>query len=97
MSNVCHGDGGLLTVFLQTVFLSLNSCLVEYRHEIMGTQCIIIQSTTTLAVFPPNSITVSFFLKKKKDKYTYRKQSDLSCQSFGAEGMSAGKIFPPNG
>lgn len=63
MSNVCHGDGGLLTVFLQTVFLSLNSCLVEYRHEIMGTQFIIIQSTTTLAVFPPNSITV---LKKKK-------------------------------
>lgn len=41
-----------------TVFLSLNSCLVEYRHEIMGTQCIIIQSTTILAVFPPNSITV---------------------------------------
>lgn len=95
MSNVCHGDGDLLTVFLQTVFLSLNSCLVEYRHEIMGTQCIIIQSTTTLAVFPPNSITV-FFLKKK-DKYTYRKQSDLSCQSFWAEVMSAGKIFPPNG
>lgn len=76
MSNVCHGDGGLLTVFLQTVFLSLNSCLVEYRHEIMGTQFIIIQSTTTLAVFPPNSITV---LKKKKKKTNIHIESKAIC------------------